>query len=151
MEHVKVCWGPTCFMGAHIAAAVACVVAAVLAVLLWARTVDLYDAVVPDWLKLLARQSCVADSFDGLKNSPARSSKPRATVTRPSTEAKVLSDGGAENDPCRITATTAPANQHGQRVDLSSLTSANHGLVSDSPRSWRTQSHHRRQQQEEEV
>ena len=142
VENAKVCWGPTCFRGAHLAAAVACVLAAVLAVLLWARTVDLYDAVVPDWLKLLARQPGVAGGFVGLQTAPAPSSKPRGTVTRPFTEAKVLADERAENDP-----------------------SANRGLVSESPRSWRTQSRpradaggsfrpygsSRRQQQEEEV
>lgn len=144
-ENLKVCWGAECFMGAHIAAAVACLLAACLSVLLWARTVDLFDAVVPDWLKLLSRLPCVKDSFMESTNPEASSASQSGRVTGDAEEvAKVLLDEPAAGE---LDGRIGSPNRSDRLA-----TAAVHSIsVSDSPRSWRTHTHSRREQNEEQA
>ena len=131
-------------MSAHIAAAVACVAASGLAVLLWARTVDLYDAVVPDWVKMLARQQCVDGSSIGKAQAPTAGLSSARMATGEVTEsvAKVLPDLAAVENVNQVI--------RGHHHDNLAPNLTNHQIVSDSPRSWRTQSNQRRPKQEHE-
>ena len=79
-EGVRVCWGSGCFFGAHVAAAVACVISAGLAVVLWARTTSLFGAAVPDWL---IGTPCFVKEYAASAEAPLQRSSSSEAVATP--------------------------------------------------------------------
>jgi hypothetical protein len=152
---LKVCWGGGCFMTAHIAVAVACVLAAGLAVILWARTTGLFEAAVPDWLKSLAGLPCITDSYSYGGSGGGRRAEVVATARVPDATSAGGGQQGAEGEgegdgTGRLLQAESAKEKAGRdsRAGASAAVGGPSGQMADSPRSWRTRSQQQQQQQQ---
>eukprot|EP01046_Picozoa_sp_COSAG06_P025295 COSAG06_NODE_2118_length_7555_cov_2.285542_4_plen_209_part_00 len=154
---LRVCWGGGCFMTAHIAVAVACVLAAGLAVILWARTTALFEAAVPDWLKGLAGFPCMHSYYGGSGGGGRAEVVATARVSNATSAggggqgAEGEGEGEGEGTGRLLQAGSAKekAGRSG-RAGASAAVGGASGQIADSPRSWRTRSQQQQQQQQQQ-